>query len=66
MEKIHEAATHDPRSYAMMNEAFNKDGRFVICPLVFDGRCLQADKVADNMAQKRIFSTKISSHSLGV
>ena len=66
MEKIHEAATKDERSYAMLTEAFNKNGEFLICPLVFDARSLEAEKVADNQAQKRMFSTKTHGHAINV
>ena len=52
METIHEAATRDEKSYSMMTAAFNPTGQSIICPLVFDARCIQAEKVCDNQAQK--------------
>ena len=66
METIHEAATKDERTYAMMTAAFNPTGESVICPLVFDARCIRAEKVCDNQAQKRMFSTKLGSHAINV
>ena len=66
METIHEAATKDERTYAMMTAAFNSTGESVICPLVFDARCIRAEKVCDNQAQKRMFSTKLGSHAINV